>query len=61
MRAQLQNRRSELQAQLNEGQNALAELNRRQEELRTTLLRISGAIQVLSEVLGDEPAAATSR
>ena len=58
LRAQLQSRRSELQTQLNEGQNALAELSRRQEELRATLLRISGAIQVLGEVLGDEPATA---
>lgn len=30
----------------------MAELNRKQDELRATLLRISGAIQVLEELLG---------
>ena len=35
------------------GMDALAELQRKQDDLRATLLRISGAIQVLEELLRD--------
>ena len=38
---------------------ALAALQSREQELRTTLLRISGAIQVLEELLGEPSAEAT--
>lgn len=39
------------------GLEALAEIQRKEQELRATLLRISGAIQVLEELLGEtEPA-----
>ena len=41
-----------LREQLASGQQVMAELNRKQDELRATLLRISGAIQVLEELLG---------
>jgi prefoldin subunit 5 len=51
MREQLEQRVSELKAEQQKGQQMLAELEGRQAELRQTLLRISGAIQVLEEVL----------
>jgi len=58
MREQAERRVSELKAELQKGQQVLAELEARQADLRQTLLRISGAIQVLEELLaGTEPAA----
>jgi prefoldin subunit 5 len=51
MREQLEQRVSELKAEQQKGQQMLAELEGRQAELRQTLLRISGAIQVLEEIL----------
>jgi predicted nuclease with TOPRIM domain len=51
MREQLEQRVSELKAEQQKGQQMLAELEARQAELRQTLLRISGAIQVLEEML----------
>ena len=62
MREQLERRRDALKAEFEAGQKALAELEGRTTALRNTLLRISGAIQVLEEELGDsrrneEPAA----
>jgi len=51
MREQVERRVSELKAELQKGQQVLAELDARQAELRQTLLRISGAIQVLEELL----------
>lgn len=57
MREQVERRVSELKAELQKGQQVLAELDARQAELRQTLLRISGAIQVLEELLaGTAPA-----
>jgi predicted nuclease with TOPRIM domain len=58
MREQLQRRLQELRSEFEAGQKALAELETRQANLRETLLRISGAIQVLEEELaktGDGP------
>ena len=52
MKAQLEKRLSELKSEYESGQKALAELETKQANLRTTLLRISGAIQVLEEELG---------
>lgn len=52
MRQQLQNRLKELKAEFEAGQKKLAELEAQQANLRDTLLRISGAIQVLEEELG---------
>jgi ABC-type transporter Mla subunit MlaD len=51
MREQAERRVSELKDELQKGQQMLAELEARQAELRQTLLRISGAIQVLGELL----------
>jgi len=51
MREQLERRVSELKAEQQKGQQMLAELESKQAELRQTLLRISGAIQVLEELL----------
>lgn len=51
MREELERRVSELKAEQQKGQQMLAELEGREAELRQTLLRISGAIQVLDELL----------
>lgn len=51
MREQLEQRVRELKAEQHRGQQMLAELEGREAELRQTLLRISGAIQVLEEML----------
>ena len=57
VREQLEQRVGELRAEQQKGQQMLAELEAKQAELRQTLLRISGAIQVLEELLaGTEPA-----
>jgi predicted nuclease with TOPRIM domain len=52
MREQLEQRLDELKAEYETGQNMLADLEAQQANLRKTLLRISGAIQVLEEELG---------
>ena len=59
MRQQLERRLQQLRQELEAGQQALTELERRQMTLRDTLLRISGAAQVLEEELqrADEPGA----
>lgn len=57
MREQLERRVSELKEERQKGQQMLAELEGREAELRQTLLRISGAIQVLEELLAAEPPA----
>jgi predicted nuclease with TOPRIM domain len=54
MKEQLQQRLSELKAEYEAGQKMLADLERRQTNLQPTLLRISGAIQVLEEMLDAE-------
>lgn len=46
---------SELKTEYTTGQQALTALETRQSELRQTMLRISGAIQVLEEVLSEPP------
>jgi hypothetical protein len=51
MKQQLEQRLKQLRAEFESGQNALAELEAQQMNLRNTLLRISGAIQVLEEEL----------
>jgi uncharacterized coiled-coil protein SlyX len=52
LRQQLEQRLRDLKAEYAAGQQMLTELETRQANLRTTLLRISGAIQVLEEELG---------
>jgi|APLow6443716910_1056828.scaffolds.fasta_scaffold543378_2 predicted nuclease with TOPRIM domain len=51
MRTQLEQRLQALKAEFEEGQKMLADLEAKQTNLRSTLLRISGAIQVLEELL----------
>jgi predicted nuclease with TOPRIM domain len=54
MKEQLQKRLQELRSEYEAGQKMLADLEAQQTNLRGTLLRISGAMQVLEEVLGEE-------
>lgn len=54
MQAQLEGRLAQLKGEYESGQQMLAELEAKQRNLRDTLLRISGAIQVLEELLADE-------
>ncbi len=51
MREQLEKRLDELKNEYQNGQKVLAEVEAKRAEVRETLLRISGAIQVLEEVL----------
>lgn len=51
MRDKLEQRLHQLKAEHEAGERMLAELESRQRTLRDTLLRISGAIQVLEEEL----------
>jgi uncharacterized coiled-coil protein SlyX len=51
MRQQLEERLAQLKSELQSGERMLAELNAKQASLQQTLLRISGAIQVLEELL----------
>lgn len=52
MRERLQNRLQALKAEFENGQRRLAAMDEETTRLRNTLLRISGAIQVLEEELG---------
>lgn len=54
MKQQLEQRLKELRSEFESGQKAFAELEHRQVELESTLMRISGAIQVLEEELAKE-------
>jgi predicted nuclease with TOPRIM domain len=51
MKQQLVDRLQELKAEFESGQKVLAEMEAKQANMRNTLLRISGAIQVLEEEL----------
>lgn len=53
MRERLEQRLAELRAEFERGQQTLDELETKATTVRQTLLRISGAIQVLEEELGD--------
>ena len=55
MESKLRHRLSELRAEYDKGKQTLHELETQAGNLRATLLRISGAVQVLQEALG-EPA-----
>lgn len=58
MREQLQERVSALQADFERGNERLKEIENEADKLRETLLRIAGAIQVLTEELGRQDGAA---
>lgn len=58
MQEQLQERLELLKKEFASGQARLQELEMQQGHLRETLLRISGAIQVLEELLAQNPPAA---
>jgi hypothetical protein len=61
MREQIKNRIESLAAEYRTGQEVLAELQGREASVKLTLTRISGAIQVLEELLQEnDPAAATT-
>jgi len=55
MKEQLEQRLKELKAEYTTGQKMLADLQNQQANLEQTLLRISGAMQVLEELLGNNP------
>ncbi len=59
MREQMQARLETLKAEDRIGQAKLHELEQQQTSLRETLLRISGAIQVLEELLAEEKSSKT--
>lgn len=50
MQEKIENRLKELREEYASGQKVMAELQNRQADLHQTLLRISGAIQVLEEM-----------
>ncbi|MEP6832323.1 MAG: hypothetical protein ABJB74_02970 [Gemmatimonas sp.] len=51
MRDIIERRRAELTTELERGERLLAELHTRQNDVRADLLRISGALQMLDELL----------
>jgi len=54
MRRKLEQRLEQLKAEFEAGQKMLAELETKQANVRETMLRISGAIQVLEEELAND-------
>jgi uncharacterized coiled-coil protein SlyX len=55
VRPKLEQRVTELESEYQAGQNILADLDAKRADLQQTLLRISGAIQVLKELLDSDP------
>lgn len=55
MQDKLQERLESLKEEFARGKEQLAQLDARAQSLRETLLRISGAIQVLEELIGAPP------
>jgi predicted nuclease with TOPRIM domain len=60
VREQINKRIESLRAEYRTGQEILAELEAREAGLKLTLTRISGAIQVLEELLQENESAATT-
>jgi hypothetical protein len=56
MRGRLEQRLQQLETEFDAGQQMLADLQQKRASLEQTLLRISGAIQVLEELLAVEQA-----
>ena len=56
MKERLQQRLEELRAEFAAGQQMLATLEAQHAHLKSSLLRINGAMQVLEELLSQEPA-----
>ena len=54
MRDKLETRLAELKQEYESGQKMMVELETKQNNLRDTLLRISGAIQILEEELSED-------
>jgi uncharacterized protein (DUF3084 family) len=54
MKERLEDRLNELRQEFESGQKMLADLENQRTNLQQTVLRISGAIQVLEELLGSE-------
>ena len=54
MRKYLEHRLTQLKAEFEAGQKMLADLETKKNEIQTTVLRISGAIQVLEELLAQD-------
>jgi len=54
MKPQLEKRLAELKSEFESGQKMLADLQTKRSELEATMLRISGAIQVLEEMLSQQ-------
>ncbi|WP_405956587.1 hypothetical protein [Streptomyces phaeochromogenes] len=59
MRAEIEKRVSELETEYREGHRMLADLEAKQADVQQTVLRISGALQVLNELLAAENASET--
>lgn len=56
MKELIEQRLAGLRSEFEAGQTLMADLESRQAQLRSSLLRISGAIQVLEELLNEESA-----
>ena len=56
MREQVERRLEELRSEFEAGQALLADLESRQAQVRSSMLRISGAAQVLEELLNEKSA-----
>jgi hypothetical protein len=61
MREEMEERLKMLKAEFKAGQEILAELDTRQANVRNTLVRMSGAIQVLEEFLSGKEDATQSK
>jgi predicted nuclease with TOPRIM domain len=55
MKQQINQRLQSLKSEFEAGQKMMADLEAKQANLRDTLLRISGAIQVLEELMSETP------
>jgi len=57
----VQERIQQLKSELQKGQQEMARLDQQRQQLRDTMLRIAGAVQVLEELLAQETAAEPPR